>query len=64
MKLENAIAILAQIVHEGGGCFDDDDIDAFKLGIEAMKHLKVVRALGVIEPDFLLPEETSEKKRS
>jgi len=63
MTLEEAIKRQATFVKKTEGYFDDEDIQAAKLGIEALKRIQDARD---IQPESAcadsLPGETSEKE--
>lgn len=60
MKISKAIEILQDIVHQGEGCFDDDDLDAIKLGIEALKFALISRDPYGVPSYSPLPGEDTE----
>ena len=60
MTLERAILLQQLIVHQGEGNFDDDDIDALKLLIEAGKAVVTNRIEWGSRGIGILPGETEE----
>ena len=60
MKLKKAIEILDLARVEGISCCNDDDKDALKLGIEALKRIQSARGQWTVSPLHLLPGETTE----
>ena len=60
MKIGKAIEVLQLICHQGSGCFDDDDMDAVKLGIEAIKEVERLRRVEAFDPTIALPGETED----
>ena len=58
MKLEKAIEILSEDVERMNPDIDPDEKAALKLGIEALKFKKAIRAHTVDDFDALLPGET------
>lgn len=60
MKLDKAIEILEDIALEGNIHIEPDDVDAIKLGIEALKYVIFEQDTGRLDPAYLLPGETKE----
>ena len=60
MKIEEAIEILSQHQKGTDPIYLPDLPDAEKLGIEALKRVKVARVKGTIWDYSLLPSETTE----
>jgi len=63
MKLEKAIEILENLARETGAFIKGDEIDAMKLGTEALKAWKEHRGTGSLMDPLLLPGETEEEGR-
>lgn len=62
MKLEKAIKILTDIKDEDPELYMDDEQEAIKLGIEALKGIKKVRKTFRPYVEALLPGETPEEE--
>lgn len=60
MKLEKAIEILEELLRHVDYPLIQDDSDAIKLGIEALKAWKEHRGSGSLMDKLLLPGETKE----
>ena len=60
MTLDEAIQKLSLIVHQTEGYFDDDEIVALKLSIEALKRIRDFRNTKYAIPKMLLLGETKE----
>jgi len=60
MTLQEAIKTLGLIVHDADSCFDDADIDALKLGIEALNRINETRLKQWNIFNIVLPGETNE----
>jgi len=61
MKLEKAIEILNLILGDQPSNFQEDDEDALKLGIEALKRVQLQRTHGGVITETMLPGETEEE---
>lgn len=57
MTLEKAIEILTDLKLRSGFILTIEGTDALKLGIEALKHFKILREAGDTARDYLLPGE-------
>ena len=60
MKLDKGIEALGLLVRQNERYLDNDEIDAIKLGIEALKRVKAIREGPDIPEWELLPGETEE----
>jgi len=60
MRLEKAIEILTLLAKKWKADYDDDDLQAVSLGIEALKRLQELRKYANHNPKWLLPGETEE----
>ena len=60
MTLGKAIEILTLIANQWANNYDDDDLHALNLGIEALKRIQEYRDGGIIITTYLLPGETKE----
>ena len=58
MTLDSAIKGLYDIAYSGVATNNQKSQDALKLGIEALKSIKINREIGVLRSDLLLPFET------
>jgi len=58
MTLEEAIEKLQLIVYRGEDRYDDNDINAIRLGIEALKRIKELRMADNWPQNLSLPNET------
>jgi len=58
MTLEEAIEKLQLIVYRGEDRYDDNDINAIRLGIEALKRIKELRIANNWPQNLTLPSET------
>ncbi|GAJ02880.1 unnamed protein product [marine sediment metagenome] len=62
MTIDQAINRLKLLVSKTEGYFDDEDINATKLGIEALDFVKSSRVQYGVIPHNLLPGETLKKE--
>lgn len=60
MKIDKAKEILEAHTHEDEYLFSDDDVDAVKLGIEALKRVKNTRRPHSYFKEVALPGETTD----
>lgn len=58
MTIEEAIEKLQLIVYRGEDRYDDNDINAIRLGIEALKRIKELRMADNWPQNLSLPNET------
>ena len=58
MTLEESIEKLQLIVYRGEDRYDDNDINAIRLGIEALKRIKELRIANNWPQNLTLPSET------
>ena len=57
ITIDRAIQILTEALEPGIFAYDEEDLDAIKLGVEALKHIQDLRFHSPVDPWRELPGE-------